>query len=212
MINQSIASIQQTVDKVIQNKIKEIEKTAQVQAKGKVTLIRNDIFVAYGSFVRNYISNYFDKTYGANNYNETSLMDSLTFFKTGGFLPDFSYTTNTFLWESDINADINKFNENSIYESKYVGFNDDNLNEVDTLDSIDEDEKLGNYYEDYSSIKSQGKEKFSYYNRLNRQGAFASLSEVYQKAHTEANIAFEKKLYGEIIPVMYKKYGIKIGK
>lgn len=210
-MNQSIINLQQTIDKTIEEKIKEIEKIAQAQVKGKMALIQNDIFITYSSFIKNYINNYFDNVYGINNYNETSLMDSLVFKKTGSFLPDFSYNVNSFLWKSDINKDINKFNESAIYESAYVGFDDDNLDEIETLDSIEDDNMLG-IYEDYSFFKKPNKDKFSYYNKQNRQGAFSNLEETYKKAHDNANKNFQKKLYKEIFPVIYKRYGIKIGK
>lgn len=206
-MNEIFKQLEEKIDKTIEKKVKEIELKLKKETSSKILLIKNDIFVSYTVFIMDYIKSYFSKIYGTDNYNENSLSNSISFLR-GGFLPDFSYDTNLFFWNSDINADTNKFNENSIYDFTYVGRTGD-IDNLETLDNLENDKDMGEY-EDYST-QNNTKSNFSFYNKINRQGAFANLQDTYKNAHIEANKAFNQRLQTMIIPNLYKKYGIKIG-
>lgn len=201
MIN-TIGQTERELTSFMNQKVKELEQTAKQQVASKIGLMQADIFSQYNSFVKSYIKKYFTKAYGNTNYNENSLMDSLT-FKKNGFHSDFSYDKKFFKWNKDIKSDTDNFNLDESKESTYIN-GDDELDELEQIEDVDNDL----IYEDYSSHNK--KAQFDYYNKLNRQGAFQSLEDSYKKAYNEANKNFDKKMYTEIIPKLYQKYGIKL--
>lgn len=202
-INNSFGQIERDITKIVNDKIKEIEQKAKQQVASKIPLIQNDIYYQYNLYIKDYILKYFDSIYGATNYNEQSLLNSLN-FKNNGFHPDFSYNINFFKWNKDIKNDTDKFNLNGVNDSNYI----DESDELDDLEQQDDEDNDNLLSFDYSSFNA--KKQFDYYNKSNRQGVFISLKQAYKKAYSEANKDFNNKLYNEIIPNMYKKYGIKL--
>ena len=202
---QSFGQIERDIKDFIGQKTKEIEQKAKQQVASKIPLMQNEIYAQYSTFIPKYISNYFASIYGATNYDEQSLISSLT-LKKNGFVPDFSYDSKKFKWNKDLRTDVDKFNENGV-NVDYMLNPIDEPDDIDFQETIDYDDGIQGY-EDYSSHNS--KQQFSYYNKMNRQGAFLNLDEAYKKAYAEANKNFDKKMYTEIIPKLYQKYGIKL--
>lgn len=207
-ISQSFGQIEQDLKEFVNQKTKEIEQKAKQQIASKIPAMQGEVYAQYSVFIPKYVSKYFASVYGATNYDEESLLKSLS-LKKNGFRPDFLYDSKKFKWSKDVFCDTDSFNQNSSNTS-YV------LNPVDFLDEVeyqefienDDSDKEVRGYTDYSSHNS--KQQFNYYNKLNRQGAYLNLEEAYKKAYTEANKSFDKKMYTEIIPKLYQKYGIKL--
>ena len=201
----TFGQIQRDLTELVNQKVKEIEQKAKQQVASKIPLMQNEIYTQYSLFVKEYVAHYFEITYGATNYDEKSLLSSLN-IKKNGFHPDFSYDSNKFKWNKDLEQDTEKFNIDSASISNYVDKTDE-LDDLEIAEDFYNDNIISDYI-DYSSYNA--KAQFNYYNKLNRQGAFMDLRQAYKIAYSEANKKFNSKLYNEIIPSMYKKYGIKL--
>lgn len=207
-ISQSFGQIDRDLKEFVNQKTKEIEQKAKQQVASKIPAMQNEVYAQYSIFIPKYISKYFASIYGATNYDEDSLVKSLS-LKKNGLRPDFSYDSKKFKWSKDVLYDTDNFNQNSTNTDYILNPTDfmDNIEYQEYIENDDSDKEIRGYT-DYSVHNA--KQQFSYYNKINRQGAYLNLDEAYKKAYTEANKSFDKKMYTEIIPKLYQKYGIKL--
>lgn len=180
------------------SQIQELNKSLKTFAN--LSNIKREIYINYNDFVKKNILKEFNQIYGNTNYDEESLINSLEFKNTTDIRPDFSYNKNKFKWNKDIRKDTYPFNSS---ESKnYSSLT--NLDDIEDYDNLTQDDiVIDKNYIDYSQQSSKG--DFSFYNKLNRQGAFQSLENAYKKTYKKINEQFDKELKNNLLEKINKK-------
>lgn len=180
------------------SQIQELNKSLKTFAN--LSNIKREIHINYNDFVKKNILKEFNQIYGNTNYDEESLINSLDFKNATDIRPDFSYNKNKFKWNKDIRKDTYPFNSS---ESKnYSSLT--NLDDIEDYDNLTQDDiVIDKNYIDYSWQSSKG--DFSFYNKLNRQGAFQSLENAYKKIYKKINEQFDKELKNNLLEKINKK-------
>lgn len=176
-----------------------------------MAVIRSEILLSFQTIAFAEVQKVFLETYGEN-YDVDSLNNSLQLGLGNDLRPIFLYNRQVFRFSKNLKSSQRKFNQNSVsYASFGTGLEDPEFYSLDEYNSYeDDDDPFSDAFNEISSENIKNYKIFQPYNRINRQGGYASLEETYQKAKNDALDKFEKEYITHIKPRIIKKYGLKI--
>ena len=205
-------ALQKQVQKAIDVEIDKIIKEIKKQIPSKMGMIKSEILGSYQVIATTTVQKVFMETYGEN-YDVASLNNSLTLGLGNDLRPIFSYNKDIFKFDTTLKKNERAFNQNA---RQYASFRN-TLEDPEFYTQEEEDAYIADSnpfdeaLDDITESNTRDYNIFSPHNKQNQQGGYASLSETFEKAKTEALNEFEKEYITHIKPRILKKYGIKMG-
>lgn len=179
----------------------------------KILQVKRDVANQFKAMAEEVFLQTFIEYYGLN-FDIGSLMESLDCTLDNNLHPKLFYNTNVFQFDVSLKANEEVFNQNAKKEGAFKRIEDPDfiLRDIDVDDLILED---SNAYED--AIEDLTEENYMDYkifiphNKMNRQGGYTPLNQVYNIAYSRTLKQFQEELEKNIKPKIYKKYKIKMG-
>ena len=199
---------------MLDKQIKESYNVILKQSYNISKSIMREVYGIYTTIVRKTFEDVFTEFYGSG-YDIVSLHDALGFMMGGNLVPEFFFDKTKFHFNSDLEKNMRKFNENSREYASFGRFENPDfyLGDIESLI----EEELEDYGEDseYDEEDIMDDIQYEYLsmqptNKTLIEGAMATIDNVVKIATNKSLIAFNVEYVSRIKPRLIKKYKINL--